>query len=75
MTALSSLKGLIVIDEIQRKPDLFPVLRVLSDRKSFEGQFLILTSASDELLRQSSETLAGRMEMLRLRGFSLQELG
>ena len=75
VTALSSLKGLIVIDEIQRKPDLFPVLRVLSDRKSFEGQFLILGSASGELLRQSSETLAGRMEMLRLRGFSLQELG
>lgn len=75
MTALGSLQGLIVIDEIQRRPELFPLLRVLVDRKSFAGQFLILGSASGDLLRQSSETLAGRMEMLRLRGFSLRELG
>jgi hypothetical protein len=75
MTALGSLQGLIVIDEIQRRPELFPVLRVLVDRKSFAGQFLILGSASGNLLRQSSETLAGRMETLRLRGFGLQELG
>lgn len=75
MTALASLNGLIVIDEIQRRPDLFPVLRVLADRKSFNGQFLILGSASGALLRQSSETLAGRMETLHLRGFNLQELG
>ena len=67
MTALESLQGLIVIDEIQRRPELFPVLRVLVDRKSFAGQFLILGSASGALLRQSSETLAGRMEMLHLR--------
>ncbi|HEY5604448.1 MAG TPA: AAA family ATPase [Gammaproteobacteria bacterium] len=66
---------MIVIDEVQRRPGLFPVLRVLVDRASFAGQFLILGSASGDLLRQSSETLAGRMEMLRLRGFSLQELG
>lgn len=75
MTALGLLQGLIVIDEIQRRPELFPVLRVLVDRKSFNGQFLILGSASGDLLRQSSETLAGRMETLNLRGFSLQELG
>jgi predicted AAA+ superfamily ATPase len=75
MTALGSLQGLIVIDEIQRRPELFPVLRVLVDRESFAGQFLILGSASGDLLRQSSETLAGRMETLNLRGFSLQELG
>mgnify|MGYP000573769452 CR=1 FL=1 len=75
VTALESLQGLIVIDEIQRRSELFPVLRVLVDRKSFKGQFLILGSASGDLLRQSSETLAGRMEMLHLRGFSLQELG
>jgi len=75
ITALASLKGLIVIDEVQRRPDLFPVLRVLVDRPSFGGQFLILGSASGDLLRQSSETLAGRMETLRLRGFSVQELG
>lgn len=75
MTALGSLKGLVVIDEVQRRPDLFPVLRVLADRKGFEGKFLILGSASGDLLRQSSETLAGRMETLTLRGFSLGELG
>ena len=75
VTALGNLQGLIVIDEIQRRPELFPVLRVLVDRQSFKGQFLILGSASGNLLRQSSETLAGRMELLHLRGFSLQELG
>jgi len=75
MTALASLQGLIVIDEVQRRPDLFPVLRVLADRKSYAGRFLILGSASGDLLRQSSETLAGRMEMLTLSGFNLSELG
>lgn len=75
MTALESLEGLIVIDEVQRRPALFPVLRVLVDRKAFKGQFLILGSASGNLLRQSSETLAGRMETLTLRGFDLDELG
>lgn len=75
MTALGSLKGLVVIDEVQRRPDLFPILRVLVDRKGYEGRFLILGSASGDLLRQSSETLAGRMETLTLSGFSLGELG
>jgi len=75
MTALGSLKGLVVIDEVQRRPDLFPLLRVLVDRKGYEGQFLILGSASGDLLRQSSETLAGRMETLTLSGFDLGELG
>lgn len=75
VTALSALEGLIVIDEVQLRPDLFPVLRVLADRQDFNGQFLILGSASGQLLRQSSETLAGRSETLTLRGFDLQELG
>jgi predicted AAA+ superfamily ATPase len=75
MTALASLKGLVVIDEVQRRPDLFPVLRVLVDRKDYKGKFLILGSASGDLLRQSSETLAGRMETLTLSGFNLDELG
>ncbi len=75
MTALGLLKGLIVIDEIQLRPDLFPLLRVLVDRQDFRGQFLILGSASGKLLRQSSESLAGRQETLTLRGFGLQELG
>ena len=75
MTALASLKGLVVIDEVQRRPDLFPVLRVLVDRKDYKGKFLILGSASGDLLRQPSETLAGRMETLTLSGFNLDELG
>ncbi len=75
ITALAALQGLIVIDEIQLRPDLFPVLRVLVDRSSFKGQFLILGSASGDLLRQSSESLAGRSETIYLRGFSLLELG
>lgn len=75
MTALAPLTGLVVMDEVQLRPDLFPVLRVLVDRKDYVGRFLILGSASGDLLRQSSESLAGRMETLTLRGFSLGELG
>lgn len=75
ITALGLLQRLIVIDEIQLRPDLFPVLRVLADRQDFQGQFLILGSASGKLLRQSSESLAGRQETLCLRGFGLEELG
>lgn len=75
MTALADLKGVVVIDEIQRRPDLFPVLRVLADRRPAPCRFLILGSATPELLRQSSETLAGRVEILTLGGFSLEELG
>ena len=60
MTALSPLRGTVVIDEIQRRPDLFPVLRVLADRKPLHAKFLVLGSASPALLRQSSESLAGR---------------
>jgi predicted AAA+ superfamily ATPase len=74
-TALRSLKGVIVIDEIQRRPDLFPLLRVLADRQPLPARFLILGSASPELLRQSSETLAGRMETIPLEGFRLGDLG
>jgi predicted AAA+ superfamily ATPase len=74
-TALGPLKGLIVIDEIQRKPDLFPLLRVLADRKPLRARFLILGSASPELLKQSSETLAGRLETTVLEGFRLSDLG
>jgi predicted AAA+ superfamily ATPase len=75
MTALRPLKGLIVIDEIQRRPDLFPVLRVLSDRKGTPARFLILGSASGNLMRQTSESLAGRMERIVIGGFSVAELG
>ena len=75
MTALRHLKGLVVIDEIQRRPELFPVLRVLADRKPLPSRFLILGSASRDLLRQSSESLAGRVETITMGGFSLSEVG
>ncbi|MFA5890723.1 MAG: ATP-binding protein [Actinomycetota bacterium] len=75
MTALAPLKGTVVIDEIQRRPELFPVLRVLADRHPLPARVLILGSASPPLLRQSSETLAGRLETLTLAGFALEELG
>jgi len=74
MTALESLRGLIVIDEVQRHPDLFPILRVLLDRKPVRARFLILGSASPQLLRQSSETLAGRLAIVEMGGFTLEEL-
>ena len=73
--ALTDLRGLVVIDEIQRQPDLFPVLRVLADRRPRPARFLVLGSASPELLRQSSETLAGRIAFYTLDGFSLDEVG
>jgi len=74
MTALESLRGLIVIDEVQRHPDLFPILRVLLDRRPIRARFLILGSASPESLRQSSETLAGRIAIVEMAGFTLEEL-
>src|SRR6266436_4543089 len=73
--ALRPLKKLVVIDEIQRRPDLFPLLRVLADRSPLPARFLILGSASTDLLRQSSETLAGRLETIPLEGFRLSDLG
>jgi len=75
MTAIRPLKGIVVIDEVQRKPDLFPMLRVLSDRKPLPARFLILGSASPGLLRQSSESLAGRVEIINMSGFGLEEVG
>jgi predicted AAA+ superfamily ATPase len=73
--ALRPLKGLVVIDEIQRRPELFPLLRVLADRKPLPARFLILGSASPDLLSQSSETLAGRLETVHLEGFRLADPG
>jgi predicted AAA+ superfamily ATPase len=74
MTALESLRGLVVIDEVQRRPDLFPILRVLLDRKPVRARFLILGNASPELLRQSSESLAGRISIIEMGGFTIEEL-
>jgi hypothetical protein len=75
MTALRDLRGLVVIDEIQRRPDLFPILRVLCDRDPLPARFLILGSASPDLVRASSESLAGRGETVSIGGFSLAEIG
>jgi uncharacterized protein len=75
MTSLRDLKGLVVIDEVQRRPDLFPMLRVLTDRTPLSARFLILGSASPDLLRQSSESLAGRIETVVMSGFSMSEIG
>ena len=74
-TVLGGLRGLVVIDEVQRRPELFPVLRVLADRPPAAARFLVLGSASPELLRQSSESLAGRIEFVELHGFGLNETG
>lgn len=70
---LAGLRGLVVMDEIQHRPELFPLLRVLSDRKPLPAKFLILGSADPALLRQSSESLAGRIETIPMGGFSLEE--
>jgi hypothetical protein len=75
MTALRDLTGLVVIDEIQRRPELFPFLRVLADRRPLQTRFLILGSASPDLVREASESLAGRLETISVSGFSLTEVG
>ena len=74
-SALERLEGLVVIDEIQRQLELFPLLRVLADRQPNPARFLVLGSATPELLRQSSESLAGRMETIELSAFTLSEVG
>jgi predicted AAA+ superfamily ATPase len=73
--ALGALEGLVILDEVQRRPDLFPVLRVLVDRPENRARFLILGSASPDLLRQGSETLAGRIGFHELDGLALDETG
>ena len=72
---LGSLTGLVVLDEIQEMPELFQVLRVLVDRPENQVRFLILGSASPDIIRSSSETLAGRLEFIELHGFDLSETG
>ena len=75
LLALSPLKGFVVLDEVQRRPELFPTLRVLADRRPRPARFLVLGSASPSLLRQSSESLAGRIAYYELPGLSLAETG
>jgi predicted AAA+ superfamily ATPase len=72
--ALGSLKGTVILDEIQSMPELFNVLRVLVDRPKNRTRFLILGSASPELMKKASETLAGRVEFVELTGFTLSEI-
>ena len=74
-TALQGLAGTVVIDEVQRRPDLFPILRVLVDREEARARFLVLGSAGPDLLRQSAESLAGRIEYLELTGLQTAEVG
>ena len=74
MLVLKRHKGLVVIDEIQRHPEIFPVLRVLADREQTPARFLVLGSASPELMQKSSETLAGRVAYHLLSGFNLDEV-
>ncbi|NBB79463.1 MAG: AAA family ATPase [Verrucomicrobia bacterium] len=74
MSTLAPLRGLIIIDEAQRQPGIFPVLRVLADRAAPAARFLILGSASPDLTRQASESLAGRVEIIEMSGFGLSEI-
>jgi len=75
MTTLQELSGLVVIDEVQRRPDILPLLRVLADRPGNDARFLILGSASPDLVRGASESLAGRIGFVDLSGFDLTEVG
>ena len=72
---LGSLTGLVILDEIQEMPELFQVLRVLVDRPENQASFLILGSASPDIIKSASETLAGRLEFVELQGFDLSETG
>ena len=74
MDTLPRIEGLVVIDEVQRRPGLFPVLRVLIDRSEAPGQYLLLGGASPALLRQAGESLLGRVETLEVGGFDLREV-
>ncbi len=74
-TTLEGLRGLVVLDEIQRRTDLMPLLRVLADRHPLPARFLLLGSASPDLMKDSSETLAGRIHFVDMGGFLLSEVG
>jgi predicted AAA+ superfamily ATPase len=73
--ALRPLEGLVILDEVQRRPELVPLLRVLADRPELPARFLILGSASPDLVRAGSESLAGRVAFVDVTGFSLDEVG
>ena len=73
MQALENLQGLVVIDEVQLAPELFPILRVLMDRSNAPGQYLLLGSAAPALLKQSNESLLGRVCTIEVTGFNIEE--
>jgi len=73
--ALKDLSGLVILDEVQRKPELFELLRVLVDRPESAARFLLLGSASPHLVRGVSESLAGRVALVEMSGFDLREVG
>jgi hypothetical protein len=75
MSVLQELSGLVIIDEVQRRPDLFELLRVLADRARNAARFLLLGSASPQLVKGVSESLAGRIGFIDLSGFDLTEVG
>lgn len=72
---LEPLRGLVILDEVQRMPELFPVLRVLADRPDMPARFLLLGSASPTLSESAGESLAGRVSFVDVSGFSLGEVG
>ncbi len=72
---LKDLRGLVVIDEFQRQPELLELLRVLADRRPLPARFLVLGSASPLLVKGVSESLAGRVGYVQMSGFSLEEVG
>lgn len=72
---LEQLEGLVIIDEFQQRPDLLPLLRVLLDRQPLPARFLLLGSASPDIVRGASESLAGRIEFVHMSGFDLSEVG
>ena len=72
---LSPLRGLVVLDEVQTMPQLLPVLRVLADRRGTPARFLLLGSASPDLVQGASESLAGRVAFVYLSGFDVTEVG
>ena len=74
MQALTPLRGLVIIDEIQRRPELFELLRVLADRPDRQAVFLVLGSASPHLVKGASESLAGRVGFVDMTGFTLAEI-
>ncbi len=75
MTVLEAAQGLVVLDEIHQRPDLMPLLRVLADRQPLPCRFLLLGSASPDLMKKCSETLAGRVHFVDMSGFTLAEAG